>query len=198
MPEEDRRHRLCEAAAATFLRDGFTAASMDDVARAAGMSKRTLYKAFPSKAELFEATIHSVLAPLRIESDVERDPDVRIALTGILQTTGRHLLAQRQTGIFRLVIAEVQRSPELAETWHRVLVSRGASSLQRRLAVEVALDRLTIDDPVVAARMLYGMAFGALQIRMLLGMAKAPDAVEITALVRNAVGVFLNGALQRG
>jgi AcrR family transcriptional regulator len=198
MPEADRRHLLRDAAATIFLRDGYAAASMDDVAHAAGMSKRTLYKAFPSKAELFEATIRSVLAPLHIESEVEREPNVRTALTGILQATGQHLLAQRQTGIFRLVIAEVQRSPELAETWHRVLVSRGASSLQRRLTAEMAQGRLTLDDPVVAARMLYGMAFGTAQIRMLLGVAMAPDAAEMAAMVRSAVAVFLNGAQRPG
>ncbi|MGG5890920.1 TetR/AcrR family transcriptional regulator [Falsiroseomonas sp. HC035] len=197
MPEEERRHLLQETAATIFLRDGYAAASMDDVARAAGMSKRTLYRAFPSKAELFETTISSTLLPLNIELEVERDPNVQTALTGILQATGQHLLAQRQTSIFRLVIAEVQRSPELAETWHRVLVSRGCSSLQRRLALEVAQGKLTLEDPVIAARMLYGMAFGAIQIRMLLGVALAPDAREMSAMVRDAVAVFLNGALRR-
>jgi AcrR family transcriptional regulator len=198
MPEDERRHILREAAAAIFLRDGYTTANMDDIARAAGMSKRTLYQFFPSKAALFETTISAALAPLHVDSDLEREPDVRAALTGMLEAAGRHLLDLRQTGIFRLVIAEVQRSPELAETSHRVIVSRGASSLQRRIAAEMARGRIALGDAEAAARMLYGMALGGVQIMMLLGVRDAPDAKEIACLARNAVAVFLNGALCSG
>lgn len=194
VPEEVRRHSLCEAAAAVFLRDGYAAASVDDIARVAGMSKRTLYRFFASKAALFEATISAALAPLHLDTALEREPDVRVALTGILEAAGRHLLARRATGIFRLVIAEVQRSPELAETSHRVLVSRGASALQRRIATEMRAGGLWPGDAEATARMLYGMALGPTQIRMLLGVRDVPPPEEIAALAQDAVAVFLNGA----
>lgn len=194
MPEAERRDLLRDAATSIFLRDGFTAASMGDVASLAGMSKRTLYRTFPSKGDLFEDTIASVLAPLRIDSALEQEPDLAAALEGILEAAGRHLLAQRQTALFRLVIAEVPRSPELAERWHRALVSRGASSLERRLAVEIEAARLRFADPRLAARMLYGMAFGAAQIRLLLGVAPPPCGSELRKMIKSAVLVFLQGA----
>jgi len=194
MPGEQRRHSLCTAAAAVFLRDGYTAASVEDVARGAGMSKRTLYRFFPSKAALFEATISDALAPLHLDTATEGEPDVQLALTGILEPTARHLLALRPTGIFRLVIAEVQRSPELAEATHRVLVARGASALQRRIAAEMRAGVLQPGDPGATARMLYGMALGSTQIRMLLGVRGVPTPEEIAAMARDAVAIFLNGA----
>jgi hypothetical protein len=92
----------------------------------------------------------------------------------------------------------VQRSPELAETSHRVIVSRGASSLQRRIAAEMARGRIGLNDAEVAARMLYGMALGGTQIMMLLGVRDAPSAKEIARLARDAVAVFLDGALRSG
>jgi len=194
MPEQDRRHTLCEAAATVFMRDGYTAASVDDVARGAGMSKRTVYRFFSSKAALFEATISEALAPLHVDTAIEREPDLQAALSGILEAAGRHLLALRTTGIFRLVIAEVQRSPELAETSHRVLVTRGASALQRRIAAEMGGGGLRPGDAEATARMLYGMALGSTQMRMLLGVRGVPTAEEITALASDAVAIFLNGA----
>lgn len=194
MPEEERRHALLEAAAAVFLRDGYAASSMDKVAHEAGMSKRTLYRLFPSKAALFEATINDSLAPLHLDPALAREPELQVALAGILEASGRHLLALRPIGIFQLVIAEARRSPELAETFHRVLVRRGATALQRLIKAEMERGRLRPGDPEATGRMLYGMAFGSTQIRLLLGVRKVPTGEEIAALARDAVEIFLNGA----
>lgn len=191
-----RRQRLCDAAAGVFLRDGYAGGSMDEVARTAGMSKRTLYQVFPSKAALFEATVAAALVPVAL--DAEREPDLRRALTGILAAAARHLLAARQIGIFQLVIAERQRSPELAAATHRVLANRGASALERRLVHETERGRLRLRDPAMAARMLYGMVLGSAQIRLLLGLRDAVDEAEITILADEAVRIFLDGAVGQG
>lgn len=196
MPEEQRRHALLGAAAAIFLRDGYAASSMDKVASEAGMSKRTLYRLFSSKAALFEATINESLAPLHLDPTLLREPDLQVALAGILEASGRHLLALRPIGIFRLVIAEQLRSPELAETFHRVLMRRGSTALQRLIAVEMERGRLRPGNPEAVGRMLYGMAFGSTQIRLLLGVRQIPSHEEIAALARDAVEVFLQGARQ--
>lgn len=194
MPGAERRRRLHEAAAQVFLRDGYQAASMAEVARAAGMSKRTLYQVFPSKAALFEETIAASLAPITLDAEPEREPDLRRALRGILVSAARHLLAERQIGIFRLVIGERHRAPELAEATLRVLTSRGASALERRLTAEAQAGRLRLPHPGAAARMLYGMVLGSAQIRLLLGSRQPLDLDEITELAREAVAIFLDGA----
>lgn len=194
MPEAERRQRLCEAAAAVFLRDGYAAASTDEVARIAGMSKRTLYQVFPSKAALFEETIAATLAPIALATDLDGEPDLRRALTSILVTAASHLLAERQMGIYRLVIGERRCSPELAEATHRVLTSRGSSALERRITAEAAAGRLRLANPVAAARMLYGMVLGSAQIRLLLGVRQSLEASEITTLAEEAVRLFLDGA----
>jgi AcrR family transcriptional regulator len=194
MPDGERRQRLCEAAAGIFLRDGYAQASMDDVARAASMSKRTMYQIFPSKAALFEATIAAALAPAALDTELEREPYLRRALTGLLIAAASHILAERQIGIYRLVIGERHGSPVLAEATHRVLTSRGSSALERRLRAEAMAGRLQLPQPEVAARMLYGMVLGSAQIRLLLGVRRLPAAEEIAALAREAVDLFLDGA----
>jgi AcrR family transcriptional regulator len=193
MPEEARRHALMEAAAAVFTRDGYAAARMDKVAQEAGMSKRTLYRLFPSKAALFEAAIHDSLIPPHLDPALAREPDLQRALARMLEAAGRHLLALRPIGIFRLVIAEQGRSPELAETFHHVLLRRGATALQRLIGLEMERGRLRPGDAEATGRMLYGMAFGSMQIRLLLGLREVPAAPEIASLAQEAVEVFLNG-----
>ena len=57
VPEVDsaKRRQIVEGARAVFLTQGFDAASMNDIARKAGVSKGTLYVYFRNKEELFEA-----------------------------------------------------------------------------------------------------------------------------------------------
>src|SRR5262245_34187714 len=50
-----KRRQIIEGARAVFLSQGFDAASMNDIARKAGVSKGTLYVYFKSKEDLFEA-----------------------------------------------------------------------------------------------------------------------------------------------
>ncbi len=192
MPAPERTRLLCEAAEQVFLRDGYAEANLDEVARLAGMSKRTLYQHFPSKAALFEACIAAALAPPPPEQ--EEAEALEPALVAMLRGAGTHLLNARQIAIFRLVIAEGTRTPELAEAFHRAVVNKGASALQRRLEQEMRRGRLRLRDAEAGAKMLFGMALGAAQIKLLLGLRGAPDLGELESLSRQAVALFLHGA----
>ena len=194
LSDEDRSRLLREAAAIVFLRDGYAAAHMDEVARGAGMSKRTLYQHYASKAALFEAVMQDCLAPFGMDMAVERDPNLATALCGMLEALIHHLFEPRQVAIFRLVIAEVNRSPELADAFHRAGPGRGANSLERRLASEIEQGRLRLTDAREAARMLFGMALGATHTFLLLGVQGPPEGTEVARLVANAVETFLHGA----
>ena len=54
-----------------FAAKGFAGASMDDVAREAGISKKTLYRLVPTKADLFKATIRDRIARFMLAIDIE-------------------------------------------------------------------------------------------------------------------------------
>jgi len=195
LTEADRARVLREAAEAVFLRDGYAAAHMDEVARVAGMSKRTLYQHYPSKEALFEAVMQDCLCPIGIDPAPEGAPDLAAALRDMLSSVMRRLFEPRQIAIFRLVIAEVKRSPELADAFHRAGPGRGAGSLERRLALEIERGRLRLHDARGAARMLFGMTLGAAHMWLLLGLRDAPDAAAMEQVIADAVEVFLRGAL---
>lgn len=57
LPRQARRAQLLEAARVVFVREGFHAAAMDDIAEKAGVSKPVLYQHFPSKRELYLALL---------------------------------------------------------------------------------------------------------------------------------------------
>ena len=53
-PNAARRAAILDAAAGVFLRFGYKKTSMDDLARAAGLSRQGLYLHFPTEEELFK------------------------------------------------------------------------------------------------------------------------------------------------
>lgn len=58
----DRRQNIVEAAQQVFLRYGFARTTMADIAKAAGLSRPTLYASFPDKAEIFRAVLEAMVA----------------------------------------------------------------------------------------------------------------------------------------
>ena len=63
-PEADARH-IARVALRLFERNGFEAVTMEEVAKAASVSRRTLFRYFPSKADLVWADTEEVLGMLK-------------------------------------------------------------------------------------------------------------------------------------
>lgn len=195
LTEMERRQALVGAAQRVFLAQGYAAANMDDVARAARMSKKTLYQLFPSKEALFEAVMSDHLAPLLATAPEEADGNLREGLISLMDRAAHLILNERHVGFFRLMAAEVQRAPELAEAFHRAGLGRGKGALDRCLAFHKANGRLRIEDTAVAAGMLFGLAIGEPHMMMVLGQSGAPSPEEVSARVVKAVDIFLMGTL---
>jgi len=134
---------LRDAALAEFAAAGYAAASMEAVARRAGVAKGLLYHHFPGgKADLFDAVVRGVLRPLFDEAE----RDVVAAGTGprlplLRAILGRALAAAadpRARVVSRLIIAEGERFPELAEAYHAAVVRPGEALLAAVLREGVA------------------------------------------------------------
>ncbi|WP_120003443.1 TetR/AcrR family transcriptional regulator [Nesterenkonia muleiensis] len=67
LPREQRRTQLLDCALRVFVAKGFHAASMDDIAEAAEVSKPVLYQHFPGKHELFLDLLETHLGQLQTE-----------------------------------------------------------------------------------------------------------------------------------
>ena len=85
----DRRRRILDAATGLFLRAAYDAVQMDDIARAAGVAKPTVYRHFATKEALFLEALAAVLGELRAKAAVlaatAEPPAARLrALIGLL------------------------------------------------------------------------------------------------------------------
>ncbi|SRR6266481_4694778 len=186
--------RIAAAAADVFMDCGFEAASMDEIARRAQVSKATVYAHFKSKAELFEALIQGA-AKVRLHGlfdvgSVEDDPAA--ALEVILERLADYVLSPRALRLYRVVVAEAPRFPELGAGFYRAGPAVVIDRLAQLLATWQAQGRIAIDDPRANAELLYGLARSDLQMRRLLGVEAIPGASETPrANVRRLVAMFL-------
>jgi AcrR family transcriptional regulator len=189
MLEADRRRQLIAAAADLFLHKGYHATTMDDVARSAGMSKKTVYQVFSSKSELFDALLSDWFAPFTapIEAD-DRPP--RQVLTETLSRLVNFALSERQVLLMRLLIAETSCSEEIATALDRQCLGKGKGALAQWLAAQAALGVLKIDNPIEAANMLFFSAVGDFLMRLLLRTRPQPTSEEIKARIDHTVAAF--------
>jgi TetR/AcrR family transcriptional regulator of autoinduction and epiphytic fitness len=192
LSDEERRRLLIDAAEHVFLEKGYYAAKIDDIACRAGMSKKTIYQVFAAKEALFEALLSDRFAVLTLPVEQD-DREPAAALEDLLLTVALFALSPRQISLTRLLIAEAQRSPEMARALQRQGLSRGEGTLEKWFALQAALGTLKIDDPVEAAHMIFGLAFGHLHLFMLMNAKSIPTRAEIKARVRTAVALFLRG-----
>ena len=190
--ESPKRQLVLDAAASLFMAHGYGAVSMDAVARAAGVSKATLYAHFNSKDQLFatiidEACRQKIALAELLPTDAT---DLRAALVTFGGRLLRFFLEERPLALHRVVIAESTRFPELG----RAFYDNGPAALFRTLGSwlteQTEAGRLAVTDAVMAAEQFVGMLRTSLFLRASLGLAPATEA-EIDATVEAAVTMFL-------
>ncbi|RSM74149.1 TetR family transcriptional regulator [Actinoplanes sp. ATCC 53533] len=154
---EQKRAAIREAATSLFLAAGYDGTSLARIAEAAGVSKATLFKQFPTKAALFDAI---VTESWQIDDEGGPEPptsDLRAGLTAIGGRYVELLTRPGMTALFRIVIAELPRFPELGEAQF----SRGKmpyfASVTRYLTAADAAGAAKVPDPELAATQFLGM-----------------------------------------
>jgi AcrR family transcriptional regulator len=183
---------LIGAAETIFLEKGYHAATMSDVARAAGMSKKTVYTMIESKSELFGALLAHHNALLKFP---EPQPHwtAREALVAHLLALGRFLLSPGQIAIIRLIMAEYTHSPELGHIFVQSRLVKAKAKLDHCLAELTRQHGRPAGDVKEMAAMLFGMTIGEFHLRVLIGYRAAPSRPALEKRVRRAVDIFLGG-----
>lgn len=188
-----KRDAILEAAARVFFESGYAAASMDEIAREAGVSKQTVYSHFGAKEALFGAFIRDncerLLEPILAPEIRAKGPET--ALAGIARRYLDLILEPRAMALFRTILAESGRFPELAETFYRSGPLVAIDNLADYLAHLDGEDVLRVGDPRLAARLFFGMLREDFYFRLLLGYGDEPEKNEVERTVRQAVSVFL-------
>jgi TetR/AcrR family transcriptional repressor of mexJK operon len=183
---------LIEAAEQVFLAKGYHSATMDDVAHAAGMSKKTVYQLIHSKAELFIALDH-YQTRLIFPSPQPEWSAQRILVEHLL-ALARFLLSPDQLAIIRLIMAEYTHSPDLSRIFHQSRFKKAKSKLEACLADIASKQNAQFKDVSEASAMLFGMTIGEFHLGVLVGFRAPPSKAMLERRIRQGVAMFLAGS----
>lgn len=171
------RAAILDAATRLFLESGYDRTSLARVAQGAGVSRATLFKQFPTKAELFEATVlaagqqpgeepgqrpgerpgqRQIMAPLDLP-----DHDVRAGLVVLGRAYVELLTRPHMVSLMRTVIAESPRFPELRARTFDFGTLPVLATLDRYLRAQHAAGHAIVDDPATASSQYLGMIASA-------------------------------------
>ena len=187
-----KRRQIVDGARAVFLSAGFDGASMNDVARAAGVSKGTLYAYFSSKEEMFEAIIRGEYAQAAERLCVfKREGDVKEMLTDFGIRLINRMTEPSHMALARVVVAAVEKFPNIGRAFFEAGPNFGATRLANELRTLEKAGALNVPDPERAAWHFVDLCQSYVYKRLLFGVVDSVSSEDIEASVKVGVGVFL-------
>lgn len=185
--------QVLEGARAIFLRDGFDGASVDDIAREAGVSKATLYAYFPDKQLLFkEICAQECLRQTReVEAEIDPSMTVEAMLTLAGERIAGFILSDFGQNACRLIIGEGARFPELARDFYRNGPGLVHDRLVHHLHHLAQNGALQIDDLDLAAEQFIQLCKAALMEKLVFRMDHQVNADGVRRSVQGAVEMFM-------
>lgn len=188
-----RLQRMLSAATELFLRDGYDQTSIDAILVRSGGSKATLYAYFPTKEDLFRAVIDGVLVD-NAQPQLDLSRDTRAVLTEFAIERLHVIFSDQHRAVLRLIIAERERFPDLAQLYYERGPQRGHLTLVNYLEALHQRGELSVEDPEEAGEFFIGMLMHMWYKELLLLGAPTPsdDAIEQRAerVVRSFLDAF--------
>ena len=176
-----------------FLRDGFEGASVDDIARAAGVSKATLYSYFSDKRELFRE-VTRVECERMAETTLARidfNAHPREVFTTAAHSLTRFLLSNFSLQMFRTCVAEAARFPELGQAFYQNGPEMGRARMVVYLKLAIERGQLHDVDPDMIAEQFSELCRARLWSRAIFGVQTSFSEVEIDEVANHAVETVL-------
>ena len=190
-----KRDAIVAAARDLFLEHGFGDVSMDAIAAKAEVSKRTVYNHFENKAQLFESIMGDACPGKHFDDDtnVPVDPPQQV-LAQIGITFLRIISHDEGVALYRVVMAEGSKFPELAKTFHNhteILSRKLAAYLEDQTAKGV----LHVENSSQAAHHFIAMLTAPLMMELTIGVRGPATEIEISEIVDASVSTFLRAFL---
>lgn len=189
-----KRRQILDGARRVFMELGFDGASMGEIARAAGVSKGTLYVYFADKNALFEAIVEQeCLDQGKFAFDFDLTKDVETTLKNFGRAYIEVLCRPDGGSAVRTVMAIAERKPELGRRFYERVLAHTINRLAGYLDAKVKDNRLAIDNTQLAAAQFMMMCQATLFQPYIFQAKPAPNAAQIEAVVKSAIHLFMAG-----
>jgi TetR/AcrR family transcriptional regulator, regulator of autoinduction and epiphytic fitness len=188
----DKKDIVLDAGVRAFLDTGYSATTLDSIAHAAGTSTATVFKHYRTKADIFGA----IMSRIFDSNDVFPWPDLPDNdLRGSLRLIGHQYANTMQDpdirALFRVMIAEVPRFPELGEQLYEKGKAPYLSRVENYLASQVLKGNFRNVNIRLATRQFLGMINDVLFWPHMLVVGLATSTDEVVSVVESAVDVIM-------
>jgi AcrR family transcriptional regulator len=194
--DEESRRLVVHCAFELFLDNGYAATSTNEIAARCRMSKRTFYQLFPSKSDLFAATVELHRGLMTVFPPHDPALPLEEQLARVFRVDIDPADDRRRSRFIDMAVEESRNAPELM----RIIIQHGASRSQRELAAWLDAGRakglFDIGEPLATARILMDLLFGAAALKTGQG-AEWPGSVDRPAFMRACIRLVVNGIRSR-
>lgn len=182
---------IIATAEARFLEDGYAATAMETIASAAGVAKGTLYARYPTKTDLFKAVAQARMATWSANAAVW-DHLLDNALDRRLEHHAHIILASLSSADVRaftnLILANAERFPAIAKSWHEMSAAYLLDMLAREIAEAAERDGVPAKDPAGVAMRFVALLIGWHSSEALV---RQVDEAERQAFIKRTVELFM-------
>ncbi len=185
--------QVLNGARAVFMRDGFDGASVDDIAREAGVSKATLYSYFPDKRLLFTEVIRVECRRQTddAEASIEGDVPARVMLQIAAERITAYILSDFGQQMFRIVVAEGPRFPGLGAEFYQFGPGLIKERLKHHMRCCLDAGQFAIEDVDLAAGQFMQLCKATIHEKLIFGLADTITPDEVALIVTGAVDMFM-------
>lgn len=190
--DSSKRRQILNGARTVFMNLGFDGASMNEIARSAGVSKGTLYVYFADKSRLFEAIVEAeVLEQGQVVFNFDPARDAETTLREFGRAYIQLLCRPGGGSSIRTVMAIAERMPEVGSRFYVNVLERTINRLADFLKAHVRPNDLAIDDCRLAAAQFMQLCQATLFLPFVFQASPTPSAERIAQVVDSAVLMFM-------
>lgn len=188
-----KRKQIMDGARRVFLEHGFDGASVNDIVKATGVSKGTLYAYFPSKEKLFETLIFEDRRRQaeRLFEVLDDSRPVEEMLREIGLRFGKTLIAPEQIAYIRMIIAASAKFPQAGRAFYEAGPRYGITRVTAFINEKIRQGELQAKDPEMAARQLMELLHCGTSKPLLFGASASIVTEELERVVNAGVATFL-------
>jgi AcrR family transcriptional regulator len=190
--DSSKRRQIMDGARKVFMDLGFDGASMGEIARAAAVSKGTLYVYFADKCALFQAIVEEeALQHGQVVFTFDPARDVETTLREFGRAYIQLLCRPGGGSAIRTVMAVAERMPDVGRRYYERVLDKSIKRLAGYLAAHVAPGDLAIDDCTLAAAQFMEVCKASLFLPFVFQAAPAPSDERIATVIDSATRMFL-------
>jgi len=190
-----RPDEVLDAALTLFMREGFEAARVEDIAKIAGISKATVYLYFPSKVALLEGLVRRAISPVAILAENMLDQfegTAKEAITLVLGLVSSRMSDPKIYGVPAIIMREASRFPDLAKIYQDEVISHMLPALRSVVDRGIASGELRNVDAELTVRNIAGPLFMHVAAASIFSVGDN-SAAGLRAFMENHLDVLFNG-----